>query len=62
MLHQIKAKQFYTDLDPHESVLKSLPKIAKSKYFSGHNSHFPALSKADLIFKNLSTGTFQKPV
>ena len=45
MLHQIKAQQFYTDLDPQ--------KIVEFKdFFSNILSDFPVLFKADLIFND----------
>ena len=47
MLHQIKAKQFYTDL--------GLQKKVEIKDFSSRLlSNFQVLSKADLIFNDIS--------
>ena len=48
MLHQIKAQQFYTDLD--------LQKIVEFKDFSRLLCDFPVLLKADLM---LNSSTFQ---
>ena len=53
MLHQIKAQQFYTDLDVYQLCLV-LQKIAEFKDFSRLLSDFPKLFKADLIFKDLT--------
>ena len=53
MLHQIKAQQFYTDLDLYQQC-KVLQKIEEVKDFSRHLSDFPVLFKADLIFKDFS--------
>ena len=53
LLHQIKAQQFYTDLDLHQQC-KNLQKIEEFKDFSRPLSDFPVLFKADLIFKDFS--------
>ena len=53
MLHQIKALQFYTDLDLYLECLV-LQKIDEFKDFSKHLSGFPVLFKAYLIFKDFS--------
>ena len=46
MLHQIKAQQFYTDLDPYQQCLV-LQTIVEFKDFSRLLSDFPVLFKAD---------------
>ena len=51
MLHQIKAKQFYTDLGPYQQCLV-LQKIVEFKDFSRLLSDFRVLFQADLIFKD----------
>ena len=53
MLHQIKAQQFYTDLDLYQQCYV-LQKIEEFKDFSRHLSDFPVLFKAYLIFKGFS--------
>ena len=53
MLHQIKAQQFYTDLDLYQQWY-ILQKIEEFKDFSGHLSDVPVLFKAYLIFKDFS--------
>ena len=53
LLHQIKAQQFYTDLDLYQQS-KVLQKIEEFKDFSRPLSDFPVLFKADLIFKDFS--------
>ena len=53
MLHQIKAQQYYTDLDLYQQCLV-LQKIVEFKDFSRLLSDFPVLFKADLIFKDFS--------
>ena len=54
MLHQIKAQQFYTGLDPYQqcSVQQT---IVEFKDVSRLLSDFPVLFKADLIFKDFSS-------
>ena len=54
MLHQIKAQQFYTALDPYQQCWV-LQTINQFKDFSRPLSDFPELFKADLIFKNFSS-------
>ena len=54
MLHQIKAQQFYTDLDPHHQCWV-LQKIAEFSDFSRPKRDFQVLFKADLIFKDFSS-------
>ena len=54
MLHQIKAKQFYSDLDLYQQCLKYLQKIKEFKDFLRHLHDFPVLFKAYLIFKDFS--------
>ena len=54
LLHQIKAQQFYTDLDLYQQC-KVLQKIEEFKDFSRPLSDFSVLFKADLIL-----GTFQE--
>ena len=49
--HQIKAQQFYTDLDLYQQC-SVLQKIEEFKDFSRPFSDFPLLFKADLIFKD----------
>ena len=56
MLHQIKAQQFYTDLDPYQQCWV-LHKIVEFKDFSKPLIDFPVLFKADLIFKDFSSKT-----
>ena len=51
LLHQIKAQQFYTDLDLYQHTV--LQKIEEFKDFSWHLSDFPVLFKAYLIFQGL---------
>ena len=60
LLHQIKAQQFYTDLDLYQQC-KVLQKIEEFKVFSRPLSDFPVLFKADLIFKKAlqNSSTFQ---
>ena len=53
LLHQIKAQQSNTDLDPYQQCL-SLQNIEEFKDFSRPLSDFPVLFKADLIFKDFS--------
>ena len=53
LLHQIKAQQFYTDLDLYQQC-KVLQKMEEFKDFSRPLSYFPVLFKADLIFKDFS--------
>ena len=53
MLHQIKVSQFYNDLDLYQ-LCQVLPKIVEFKDISRLLSDFPALFKADLIFKDFS--------
>ena len=53
LLHQIKAQQFYTDLDLYEQC-KILQKTEEFKDFSRPLNDFPVLFKADLIFKDFS--------
>ena len=53
LLHQIKAKQFYTDLDLYQQC-SVLQKIEEFKDFSRPFSDFPVLFKAALIFKDFS--------
>ena len=53
MLHQIKAKYFYTDLRLYQ-LCKVLQKIVEYKDFSRLLSDFPVLFKAYLIFKDFS--------
>ena len=53
MLHQIKAQQFYNDLDLYQLCLV-LQKIVELKEFSRLLNDFPVLFKADLIFKDFS--------
>ena len=53
LLHQIKAQQFYTDLDLYQQC-NALQKIEKFKDFSRHLSDFPVFFKAYLIFKDFS--------
>ena len=50
MLHQIKAKQFYTDLDLHQQC-KSLQKKVFSSVFPDLRV-FSELLKADFIFND----------
>ena len=52
LLHQIKAKQFYTDLGLYQRCLV-LQKI-EFKDFSRLLSDFPVLFNTDLIFKDFS--------
>ena len=52
-LHQIKAQQFYTDLDLYQQC-SVLQKIEEFKDFSRPFSDFPVHFKADLIFKDFS--------
>ena len=54
MLHQIKAHQFYNDLDPYQQCVV-LQKIVELKDFSRPASDFPVLFKADLILKDFSS-------
>ena len=54
MLHQIKAKQFYTDSDPYQQC-QVLQKIVEFKDFSRPLNDFPVLFKAELIFKDFSS-------
>ena len=54
MLHQIKAKQFYTHLDSYQQC-RVLQKIVEFKDFSRILSDFPVLFKGDLIFKDFSS-------
>ena len=59
LLHQIKAQQFYTDLDLYQPKIYTdldlyLQKIEEFKDFSRPLSDFPVLFKADLIFKDFS--------
>ena len=63
MLHQIKAQQFYTDLDLYQQCYV-LQKIEEFKDFSRHFSDFPVLFKAYLISRTfldspLNSSTFQ---
>ena len=61
LLHQIKAQQFFTDLDLKKQCYV-LQKIEEFKDFSRHLSDFPVLFKAYLIFKDFSrkpSSTFQ---
>ena len=63
MLLQIKAQQFYIDLDPYQQCYV-LQKNEEFKDFSRHLSDFPVLLKAYLIFKDfqespLNSSTFQ---
>ena len=53
MLHQIKAQQFYTDLDLYQLCLV-LHKIIEFKEFSRLLNDFSVLFKAELIFKDFS--------
>ena len=53
VVHQIKAQQFYTDLDLYQQC-SVLQKIKKIKDFSRLFSAFSVLFKADLIFKDFS--------
>ena len=53
LMHQIKAQQFYTDLDLYQQC-KVLQKIEEFKDFSRPLSDFPVLFKTDLIFKVVS--------
>ena len=53
LLHQIKAQQFYTDLDLYQQCYV-LQKIEEFKDFTRHLSDFPVLFKAYLIFKDFS--------
>ena len=53
MLQQIKAKQFYPDIELYQQSLV-LQKIVKFKDFSRLFSDFPVLLKADLVFKDFS--------
>ena len=55
MLHKIKAQLFYTDFSLYQQCLqKVLQKIVEFMDFSRFFSDFPALFKADLIFKDFS--------
>ena len=54
MLHQIKAHQFYNDLDSYQQCWV-VRKIVEFKDFSRPLSDFPVLFKADLIFKDFSS-------
>ena len=56
LLNQIKAQQFYTDLDLYQQG-QVLQKIEEFKDFSRPLSVFPVLFKADLIFKDFSRKT-----
>ena len=58
LLHQIKAQQFYTDLDLYQQC-EVLQKIKEFKDFSRPLSDFPVLFKADLIFKDFSRKPFK---
>ena len=51
LLHQIKAQQFYTDLDLYQQC-KVLQKIEELKDFLRPLSDFPGLFKAGLDFKD----------
>ena len=51
LLHQIKAQQFYADLDLYQKCLV-LQKIEEFKSFSRHLSDFPVLFKAHLFFND----------
>ena len=53
MLHQIKAQQFYTDLDLYQQCYV-IQKIEEFKDFSRPLNDFPVLFKAYLIFKDFS--------
>ena len=53
MLHQIKAQQFYTDLDLYQQCYV-IQKIEEFKDFSRPLNDFPVLFKANLIFKDFS--------
>ena len=53
MLHQIKAQQFYTDLGLYQQCYVP-QKIVEFKDSSMLLCDFPALFKADLIFKYFS--------
>ena len=55
LVQQIKAQQFYIDLGLYE-LCKVLQKVVEFKDFSRLLSDFPVLFKADLIFKDFSTG------
>ena len=54
LLHQIKAQQFFTDLDDLYQQCKVEQKIEEFKDFSRPLSDFPVLFKVDLIFKDFS--------
>ena len=54
LLHQIKAQQFYTDLDLYQQCLDLQKMLEEFKDFSRPLSDFPVLLKADLIFKDFS--------
>ena len=54
LLHQIKAQQFYTDLELYQQC-SVLQKIEEFKAFSRPYSDFPLLFKTDLIFKDFSS-------
>ena len=54
MLHQIKAQQFYTDLDSYQQCWV-LQKIVEFMDFSWPLSDFRVLFKADLIFNDFSS-------
>ena len=53
MLHQIRAQQFYSDLDLCQQCF-FLPKTEEFKDFSRPLHDFPVLFKAYLIFKDFS--------
>ena len=54
MLHQIKAQQFFTNLDSYQQCWVQ-KKLAEFKDFSRPLSDFPVFFKADLIFKDFSS-------
>ena len=64
LLHQIKAQQFYTDLDLYQQCYV-LQKLEEFNDFSRPLGDFSVLFKADLIVKNflqenpLNSSTFQ---
>ena len=58
MLHQIRAQQFYTDLDLYQQCCV-LQKLVEFKDFSRPLSDFPVLFKADLIFNDFSSNPYK---